>query len=145
MGLFASGDEQLESVKSIIVPWEGVVVWEALPPKSVVVVAGAMGGAEVRAAARGMDYIQEGVPRRLESLRGDKDMQGCGVRAGSFGSRKYSLFRTPRLIVAIILLKSDGPGVVEVLPETEKSFTAIIECFRSSPVYNSGISAARRA
>jgi hypothetical protein len=63
VGLFASGDEQLESVKSIIVPWEGVVVWEALPPKSVVVAAGAMGGAEVRAAARGMDYIQEGVPK----------------------------------------------------------------------------------
>jgi hypothetical protein len=71
VGSFASGDEQLESMKSIIVPWEGVVVWEALPPKSVVVVAaGAIGGAEVRAAARGMDYIQEGVPRRLESLRG---------------------------------------------------------------------------
>ena len=72
MGLFASGDSQLGSVKSIIVPWEGVVVWEALPPKSVVAAAGAMGGAEVRAAARGMDYIQENIPRWVESLRGDK-------------------------------------------------------------------------
>jgi hypothetical protein len=72
VGLFASGDEQLGSVKSIIVPWEGVVVWEALPPKSVVAAAEAMGGAEVRAAARGMDYIQEDIPRRAESLRGDK-------------------------------------------------------------------------
>jgi hypothetical protein len=72
VGLFASGDEQLESVKSIIVPWEGAVVWEALPPKSVVVAVEAMGGVEVRAAARGTDYIQEGIPRRAESLQGDK-------------------------------------------------------------------------
>lgn len=72
MGLFVSGDEQLGSVKSIIVPWEGVVVGEALPPKSVVAAAEAMDGAEVRAAARGMDCIQEGIPRRAESLQGDK-------------------------------------------------------------------------
>ena len=72
MGSFASGDEQLGSVKSIIVPWEGVAVGEALPPKSVVAAAEAIGGAEVRAAARGMDYIQEDIPRRPESLRGDK-------------------------------------------------------------------------
>jgi len=51
--LFVSGDEQLGSAKSIIVPWDG----GALPPKTVVAVAGAMGGAEVRAAARGMGCI----------------------------------------------------------------------------------------
>ena len=57
MELFVSGDEQLGSAKSIIVPWEGVVIGETLPPKTVVAVAGAMGGAEVRAAARGMGCI----------------------------------------------------------------------------------------
>jgi len=54
------------------VPWEGVVVWEGMLPKSVVAAVEAMGGAEVRAAARGMDYIQENIPRWAESLRGDK-------------------------------------------------------------------------
>ena len=72
MGSFASGDEQLESVKSIIVPWEGVVVGEALPLKSVVALPGAMGGAEVRAAARGINCIQEDLPRRAESRWGDQ-------------------------------------------------------------------------
>lgn len=48
------------------------MVWEAVPPKSVVAAAEAMGGAEVRAAARGMDNIQEDIRRRAESLRGDK-------------------------------------------------------------------------
>jgi hypothetical protein len=53
------------------VPWEGVVVWEGVPPKSVVAAVEAMGGAEVQAAARGMDYIQENIPRWAESLRGE--------------------------------------------------------------------------
>jgi hypothetical protein len=73
------------------------VVWEALPPKSVVVAAGAMGGAEARTAARGMDYIQEGVPRRAENLQGDKDMQGCGVH-NKRNSNARCMLLNPRVL-----------------------------------------------
>ena len=80
VGSSASGDEQLGSVKSIIVPSEGVVVGEAPPSKSVVTAAEAMGAAEVRTAVREMGYISEDIPRRAErSLGRHGMMRGCGV------------------------------------------------------------------
>lgn len=70
-------------------------------------------------------------------------MGGCGVRNKRnsntrcmlLNQRVLSVRESTRcsghlgLIVTIILLKSDGSGVVEVGSKTKRSFTVIIECF----------------